>query len=134
MSDRLPHCDPSDHAATAHPRPDPAALDRAARMFRAMGDGPRLRILHLLAAGESCVGEIVAAVGEKFSTVSQRLRVLRTEGLVSRRRDKSHVYYALADRHVMMLVTNALAHAGELEGSAVRPGASAPHHEPEDDG
>src|SRR5438874_10168358 len=126
MSDRNSHCDPSDHAATAAPPVEPAALDRAARMFRAMGDGPRLRILHLLAAGEVCVGEIVAAVGEKFSTVSQRLRVLRSEGLVARRRDRSHVYYALADRHVMSLVSNALAHAGELEGTVTQPGAS-PH-------
>src|SRR5947208_15844015 len=133
MSDRMPHCDPSDHAAMAHPRPDPAALDRAARMFRAMGDGPRLRILQLLAAGEACVGEIVAAVREKFSTVSQRLRVLRSEGLVRRRRDRSHVYYALADRHVMSLVSNALAHAGELEGVSSQPGAASPA-QPEDDG
>jgi ArsR family transcriptional regulator len=97
-----------------------------------MGDGPRLRILHLLAGGEVCVGQIVSAVGEKFSTVSQRLRVLRTEGLVVRRRDKSHVYYALADNHVTGLVSNALAHAGELEGVTSQPGAAAPH-QPEDE-
>jgi DNA-binding transcriptional ArsR family regulator len=132
MSDRKLRCDPSDHAAAGLPVPDPKALDRAARLFRAMGDGPRLRILHLLAGGESCVGAIVAAVGEKFSTVSQRLRVLRSEGLVARRRDRSHVYYALADRHVMSLVSNALAHAGELEGTSPQPGAAPPHH-PEDD-
>jgi ArsR family transcriptional regulator len=133
MSARKPPCDPSDHAAIAPPAADPKALDRAARLFRAMGDGPRLRILYLLAGGESCVGALVAAVGEKFSTVSQRLRVLRSEGLVVRRRDRSHVYYALADRHVMSLVSNALAHAGELEGTLSQPGAARPH-EPEDDG
>jgi ArsR family transcriptional regulator len=83
-----------------------------------MGDGPRLHILQFLLAGESCVTEVVEALGEKFSTVSQRLRVLRTEGLVSRRRAGLHVYYALADRHVADLVANALAHAGELNGSA----------------
>jgi ArsR family transcriptional regulator len=95
--------------------PDPRSLERAARLFRAMGDAPRLRTLHLLLRGEVCVGEIVTAMGEKFSTVSQRLRILRSEGLVSRRRDGSHVYYALADDHVKDLVSNALAHAGELD-------------------
>lgn len=80
-----------------------------------MGDAPRLRILELLQAGERCVTEIVAASGEKFSTVSQRLRVLRGEGLISRRRDGNHLYYALADRHVAVLITNALAHARELD-------------------
>jgi ArsR family transcriptional regulator, lead/cadmium/zinc/bismuth-responsive transcriptional repressor len=92
------------------------AIERAARLFRALGDGPRLRILNLLVAGEVCVGEVVTAFGEKFSTVSQRLRVLRTEGLVTRRRDGAHVFYALADAHVKDLVTNALAHATELNG------------------
>ncbi len=94
---------------------EPAALERAAGLFRAMGDAARLRILHLLLRGEVCVGEIVTAVGEKFSTVSQRLRILRSEGLVARRREASHVYYSLADNHVKDLVANALAHANELE-------------------
>jgi ArsR family transcriptional regulator len=95
-------------------------------MFRAMGDTARLRLLHLLVGGEVCVGELVAASGEKFSTVSQRLRVLRTEGLVARRRDGSHVFYALADDHVKDLVSNALAHAAE-------PGTLRPNPDSEDD-
>ena len=117
MSDRNSHCDPSDHAATAAPPVDPAALDRAARMFRAMGDAPRLRLLALLARGERCVTELVEILGDKFPTVSQRLRVLRSEGLVSRRRQRTHLFYALADRHVADLIHNALAHAEELQAA-----------------
>ncbi len=90
-------------------------MERAARIFRALGDAPRLQILQLLTQGEWCVTEIVAAAGEKFSTISQRLRILRGEGLVRRRRKGTHLYYALADRHVAGLIHNALAHAGELE-------------------
>ena len=67
--------------------------------------------------GERCVSELVDASGEKFSTVSQRLRLLRGEGLVLRRRAGTHLFYALADRHVVDLVRNALAHAAELERS-----------------
>ncbi len=93
----------------------PASLERAAQLFRAMGDAPRLRILEMLKKGELCVTEIVAAANEKFSTVSQRLRVLRTEGLIIRRREGNHLFYALADRHVADLIQNALAHAIELE-------------------
>lgn len=93
----------------------PAALDRAAQLFRAMGDSARLRILELLKNGERCVTEIVATMNDKFSTVSQRLRILRGEGLIARRRDGNHIYYSLADRHVADLVANALAHAEELE-------------------
>ena len=43
--------------------------------------------------------------------------MLRTEGLVKRRRAGLHVYYALADDHVAGLVANALDHAGELDGT-----------------
>jgi len=95
-------------------------LDRAAQLFRAMADGPRLRVLDLLKRGEMCVTEIVAAVNEKFSTVSQRLRILRSEGLIVRRRAGNHIYYALADRHVADLILNALAHAHELEGAPAK--------------
>jgi ArsR family transcriptional regulator len=101
--------------------PDKRALERAARLFRALSDDSRLRILHLLLNREVCVGEVVIALGEKFSTVSQRLRILRTEGLVARRRDGSHIYYTLADAHVKDLVSNALAHANELNGPFPKP-------------
>jgi DNA-binding transcriptional ArsR family regulator len=116
VKDAKPVCKPGDHEMAACPVP-PASLDRAARLFRAMGDAPRLRILEMLKQGELCVTEIVAAANEKFSTVSQRLRILRTEGLLVRRRDGNHLFYALADRHVADLIQNALAHAHELDAT-----------------
>lgn len=114
--ERVPACKVNDHAQAELPLP-PASLDRAAELFRAMADAPRLRILDLLKQGELCVTEIVAAVKDKFSTVSQRLRILRTEGLIVRRREGNHLYYALSDRHVADLIQNALAHAVELEAA-----------------
>ncbi len=87
------------------------ALERAARLFRAIGDPPRLRLLTVLARGEACVSEL--AGGEQLSSVSQRLRILRGEEIVSRRREGKHIYYALADEHIASLVENALAHAAE---------------------
>ena len=111
--DESPTCGTSDHAglpvSTA-----PAALGRAAQLFRAMGDAQRLRLLDLLKDRELCVTEIVALVGEKFSTVSQRLVLLHREGLLARRRDGNHLHYSLADRHVADLISNALDHATEL--------------------
>jgi len=82
-----------------------------------MGDLSRLRILDLLRAGELCVTEIVESLGEKFPSVSARLRLLKTEGLIVRRRDGNHIYYALADRHVVDLIYNAVEHANELNSS-----------------
>jgi DNA-binding transcriptional ArsR family regulator len=93
----------------------PATLERAAAIFRALGDAPRLRLLLTLLGGERSVSELVGASEEKFSTVSQRLRVLRSEELVTRRRERSHVYYSLTDGHVADLVRNAVAHAAEAD-------------------
>ena len=117
-----PTCKLDDHAGSETPKPVPSitALERAARLFRALGDAPRLQVLQLLTQGECCVTEIVAAVQDKFSTVSQRLRILRTEGLIVRRRDGKHLFYALADRHVADLIHNALAHADELTAAPAR--------------
>jgi DNA-binding transcriptional ArsR family regulator len=85
-----------------------------------MGDAARLRVLDLLKQRERCVTEIVAELGEKFTTVSQRLKLLHGEGLIVRRREGNHIYYALADRHVVDLILNALAHATELDASSAR--------------
>ncbi|HJL02920.1 MAG TPA: metalloregulator ArsR/SmtB family transcription factor [Polyangiaceae bacterium LLY-WYZ-15_(1-7)] len=101
----------------AHPTVDHApipadVLERAASMFRAAGDPGRLRILHCLLCGEHCVSDLAAEFDEGMSTISQRLKVLRTEGLVHRRREGKHIYYTLADDHVAELVRGAIDHAG----------------------
>jgi len=106
-----------------------AALERAARLFHALGDAPRLRLLELLMEQELCVTEIVAATKEKFSTVSQRLRLLRSESLVVRRRQGIHVFYGLADRHVAELLHNALAHASELTADPLKGAQTMDHHQ-----
>jgi DNA-binding transcriptional ArsR family regulator len=96
---------------------DEAGLEKASRLFRAIGEPSRLRILSRLAQGEMCVTELAASEHESLSTVSQRLRVLRSENIVVRRRRGKHINYALADQHVMDLVFNALAHATERKAS-----------------
>jgi ArsR family transcriptional regulator len=82
-------------------------------MLSAAGDPARLRLLDLLAAGERCVSEIAADSGDAMPTVSQRLQLLRREGLLRSRREGKHVFYSLADAHVLELIDNVLRHAAE---------------------
>jgi len=103
-----------------------ADLVRASRIFRALGDPPRLRLMALLAKGEACVTEVSEAEGEDISTISQRLRVLRNEGLVSRRRQGKHIVYGLADQHVADLIFNALEHASEPRLGQIHEGKESP--------
>lgn len=113
-------CAPNDpaHRRLSLPPVDEASLECAARIFRAMGDTPRLRTLAMLAQGEACVSEIAAATNEEISTISQRLRVLRAENLLIRRRQGKHILYSLADQHVSGLIFNALAHSTEKAAPA----------------
>ena len=90
-------------------------LERAAGILRAAGDPGRLRLLELLAPGERCVSELAELSGDSMPTVSARLRVLRGERLLSRRREGKHQFYALADQHVAELVQGVLEHAAEEE-------------------
>lgn len=114
-----PACDKTDHAAARRRLPvSDEALERASMLFRAMGETPRLRLLALLAQGAACVSELAEIEGETVSTISQRLRVLRSERLVARRRDGKHINYTLADQHVLDLVFSAMAHASEIPAAA----------------
>ena len=91
----------------------PLVVERAAALFRALGDTARLSLLERLASGEYCVTELAEATGEGLSTISQRLRTLRTERLLKRRRVGKHIYYTLADHHVAALIQSAIEHAEE---------------------
>ena len=112
----LPKCTPGDHPRTALQDADfdEASLERAAAIFRALGDPGRLRILVLLARRQQmCVTDLATMLDEQVSTVSQRLRLLRSERLARCRRQGKHMFYGLADDHITQLVENAIAHADE---------------------
>ena len=93
--------------------PSRAQIEAAAEIFRALGDPERLRLLVRLAESEACVSELAEDEGEKITTVSARLKTLSMVRLIRRRREAKHVFYALADEHVLPLVRNAIDHAAE---------------------
>ena len=92
-----------------------ATREHTASLFRALGDPARLKLIEALAASEWCVGELAEMVEGDPTTLSQRLRVLRHEGLVDRRRSGRHIFYRLKDEHVADLIRNAFAHTREKE-------------------
>ncbi|MEM9644781.1 MAG: metalloregulator ArsR/SmtB family transcription factor [Planctomycetota bacterium] len=107
-----PSCLGGDHE---HPpvQFDDSACERAAAIFRALGDPQRLRLLIMLEARSCCVSELAEALGEPLSAISQRLRILKSERIVLSRREGKHIFYSLADGHVSRLVTNGVMHAME---------------------
>jgi ArsR family transcriptional regulator len=74
-----------------------ASTQQVDRMFRAVSDRTRLRILALLHDGEVCVCDIVAALDVPQPTASRHLAYLRKAGLVLARKAGQWHYYRLAE-------------------------------------
>jgi ArsR family transcriptional regulator len=68
------------------------------KLFRALGDETRVRIVALLAHGELCVCHIEKALELSQPNVSRHLGILRMAGVVDARRDGTWVYYKLAEQ------------------------------------
>ena len=61
-----------------------------------MSDPIRLRILHLLQAGEICVGDLVTVLDVPQPTASRHLASLKRAGLITARKNSYWTFYALA--------------------------------------
>jgi len=83
-----------------------AALDlsRAAELFHALSDPTRLSVLEMLREGEHCVCDLQSALDAAQSRLSFHLKVLKSAGLVTDRKEGRWSYYtlvpdALAEAH-----------------------------------
>jgi ArsR family transcriptional regulator len=88
-------------------------IERLERLFRALADATRLRILGLLLTGEVCVCDIHDTLTIPQPKASRHLAYLRRAGLVAARREGLWMYYRLAetDDAVVDAVRQAAAHA-----------------------
>jgi ArsR family transcriptional regulator len=97
------------------PSLEPAALRDAERLFRALSDPLRLRIVLLLRGREVCVGDLAVALDVAQPTASRHLAALKRAGLVGCREDGTWRHYRLApargalERRVLAGLSAALA-------------------------
>ncbi len=79
---------------------DEADAERIARVFKALGDPTRVRLLSLIAAsadGELCVCDLTDPVGLSQPTVSHHMKHLVDAGLVAREQRGKWAYYRVID-------------------------------------
>jgi ArsR family transcriptional regulator, arsenate/arsenite/antimonite-responsive transcriptional repressor len=88
-------------------------IDDAERLFKALADATRLRILALLATGEVCVCHVHESLRISQPKASRHLAYLRRAGLVATRRQGLWIHYRLAEAPdaVMNTIRLAVAHA-----------------------
>lgn len=66
------------------------------RLFQALADNTRLRLLNLMGDQEICVCYLVEILGQPQPKISRHLAYLRNAGLVEARRDGKWMHYRLA--------------------------------------
>lgn len=66
-----------------------------AKMFKAMGDENRMRILAALYEETYCVCDLAKHLGIPQPTLSHHLKILRETGLVNARKDGQWIYCSL---------------------------------------
>ena len=92
-----------------------------ADVFGLLSDPSRVRVLFaLLEAGEMCVCDLAEMVEMSPSALSHALRLLRTAGVLTNRRDGRMVRYRLADSHVRLLLDVTREHLGHGPAQAGR--------------
>jgi ArsR family transcriptional regulator len=66
------------------------------RLFRALADPTRLRLLNLMAEQEVCVCYFTEVIGAPQPKISRHLAYLRKAGIVAARREGKWMHYRLA--------------------------------------
>ncbi len=79
-------------------------MKESLKIFKALCDETRLRIVELLLEQERCVCELVPPVGRTQSTVSIQLSKLEDLGIVESRREGKSIYYRLANKKVVKIL------------------------------
>lgn len=99
--------------------------DRTAALMKVLSHPVRLQILDLLRRRAECVCHLETVVQKPQPYISQQLAVLRSEGLVTDRKERQNVYYRVTDPEIMALLAVVLGpvSAGDL---ALRPLAGCP--------
>ncbi len=96
----------SDLRQLVHEITDENTVKTQSRLFKALADTTRLKIMMLLDMREMCVCEIMVALGLTQPTASHHLGILEAVDLVKDRREGKWVFYSLKDKSVTNLIKN----------------------------
>ncbi|MBW4722320.1 ArsR/SmtB family transcription factor [Saccharothrix obliqua] len=107
MSKSLPLVDACSTSLAREPLSSDQAVELA-RLFKALGDPVRLRLLSLIAShegGEACVCDLTDAFDLTGPTISHHLKSLREAGLVTSERRATWVFYRAVPEVLAQLST-----------------------------
>ncbi|MCD6246963.1 MAG: metalloregulator ArsR/SmtB family transcription factor [Candidatus Diapherotrites archaeon] len=80
-------------------------MKEALKIFKALSDETRLKIVESLLSGEKCVCEIIPFTKRAQSTVSIQLAKLESLGIVESKREGKNVYYRIANPEIKKILS-----------------------------
>jgi ArsR family transcriptional regulator len=92
-----------------NPKDKPVPLDK---LFRALADSTRLRLLNLMSEQEICVCYFIEVIGAPQPKISRHLAYLRRAGVVAARREGKWMHYRLTmpqDSHAASILKSTIA-------------------------
>lgn len=81
------------------------SVHMATDLLKLLSHPERLMVLCQLKTGEHSVGQLARSLNIKQSPLSQHLARMRSEGVVSSRREAQTIYYSIAGEEAEKLVT-----------------------------
>jgi DNA-binding transcriptional ArsR family regulator len=94
--------------------PEDSVIQSVSAAMKQLGDPSRLRIFWLLCHAEECVINIAAAVGMTSPAVSHHLKLLKSAGLITSRREGKEMYYKAADTELVNSLHHIIEKVGEI--------------------
>lgn len=94
-----------------HEITDENVVKMQSRLFKALADKTRLKILTLLDIREMCVCEIMVALNLTQPTASHHLGILESVELVKNRREGKWIFYSPKNKRIMKLLKELMRNA-----------------------
>lgn len=84
--------------------PESIDFENISELFRQLSDCSRIKIFWLLCHCEECVINLSAMMGMSSPAVSHHLKLLKTAGLITSRREGKEVYYKARETKQVQLL------------------------------
>ena len=88
--------------------PNESSISKLALFFQNFSDGTRLKIISCLAMCDMCVNDISTILDVNQTTISHQLKYLKSQNIVSCRRDGKIILYSLTSSKVNDLMLSAV--------------------------
>lgn len=91
---------------------DNAIAEKVANVLKAIGHPIRLQIIEALENREHAVNALVELLEVQQAVISRHLAIMKDKGVLACRRDKTSVYYRIANPAVIQLLKCVYANCG----------------------